>query len=318
MAEIVLGVGTSHGPQINMAPDTWQLLYDKDTTDPRIDYKALLEVAPKSLEAEITPEKWRERYGACHVALGSLRETFERAKPDVVVVLGDDQHEQFLDDNMPMFSVFYGETMPMGRRERKQVAAWQRAEEELAPKIAPEARNEVGLARHLIDALRDADFDIAASNQLKPSVGLGHAFTFFYRYFDQEAAIPMVPVAVNTFFPPNQPNPRRCYNLGRALREAIEGWKSDKRVCVIASGGLSHTIIEEDLDQQTLNALIEKDVDTLCSLPRERLIRGTSEIRNWIALAGAVEPMEMTLVDYVPCYRSPASTGCAMAFATWD
>jgi hypothetical protein len=86
----------------------------------------------------------------------------------------------------------------------------------------------------------------------------------------------------------------------------------------MASGGLSHTIIEEDLDQQVINALIEKDVDTLCALPRERLIRGTSEIRNWVSLAGAMEPVDMTLVDYVPCYRSPASTGCAMAFATWD
>jgi hypothetical protein len=318
MAEIVLGLGTSHGPQLNMPPETWQLLYDKDTTDPRIDYKALLAAAPPTLEQENTPEKWRERYEACHVALRSLKETFEQAKPDVVVVIGDDQHEQFLDNNMPMFSVFYGETMPMGHRERPNAAEWIQAEQKSSPKIAPEARNEVALARHLIDALRDADFDIAASNQITPSVGLGHAFTFFYRYFDRDATIPIVPLAVNTFFPPNQPHPRRCYALGQALRRSIESWKSDKRVAVVASGGLSHTIIEEDLDQQLINALIEKDVDALVSLPRERLIRGTSEIRNWISLAGAMEQEEMTLVDYVPCYRSPASTGCAMAFATWD
>jgi hypothetical protein len=319
MAEVVLGIGTSHGPQLNMAPDTWQLLYDKDTVDPRIDYKALLAAAPPGLDKENTPEKWRERYDACHVALRSLKDTFDRARPDVVVVIGDDQHEQFLDNNMPMFSIFYGESMPMGRKElRPNAAEWQRAEHELAPKIAPEDRNEVGLAHHLIDALRESDFDIAASNQITPSVGLGHAFTFFYRYFDTDATIPMVPLAVNTFFPPNQPTPRRCYALGKALREAIGGWKSDKRVAIVCSGGLSHTIIEEDLDQQTLNALIEKDADALCNLPRERLIRGTSEIRNWISLAGAMEEEEMTLVDYVPCYRSPASTGCAMAFATWD
>lgn len=318
MAEIVLGVGTSHGPQLTIPPEKWPLLYEKDTTDPRIDYRALLAAAPPGLEKEITPEKWRERYDACQDALRALRERLERAAPDAVVVIGDDQHEQFLDDNMPMFSVFYGETMPMGRRERPDAAEWQRAERQTAPKIAPEARTEVALARHLIDALRDADFDIAASNQLKPSVGLGHAFTFFYRSFDPEASVPMVPLAVNTFFPPNQPTPRRCYALGRALRRAIESWKTDRRVVVMASGGLSHTIIEEDLDQQVINALLEKDVDTLCTLPPGRLVRGTSEIRNWIALAGAMEPMEMTLIDYVPCYRSPASTGCAMAFATWD
>jgi 3-O-methylgallate 3,4-dioxygenase len=45
---------------------------------------------------------------------------------------------------------------------------------------------------------------------------------------------------------------------------------------------------------------------------------GTSEIRNWIATAGAVEHLDMKLIDYVPCYRSPAGTGCAMGFAEWS
>ena len=53
------------------------------------------------------------------------------------------------------------------------------------------------------------------------------------------------------------------------------------------------------------------------SLPRQKLRGGTSEILNWVALAGAVEPMQMKLVDYVPSYRSPAATGCGMAFAYW-
>jgi hypothetical protein len=321
MAQIVLGVGTSHGPQITMPPETWQLLYDKDTTDSRIDYKALLVKAQaegRDLTPELTPEKWRERYEACHVALGSLRRKLTAAAPDVMVVVGDDQHEQFLDDNMPMFSVFYGPTLSMHRRERQSTSGWQQAEALAHPAIPPEVAAEPALAGHLIDALREADFDVACSNKLNEKVGLGHAFTFVYRYLDPEARIPMVPVAVNTFFPPNQPTPRRCYALGRALRSAIEGWQSDSRVAVIASGGLSHTILEEDLDRAVLDALAEKDVDALCSLPADRLTRGTSEIRNWVTLAGVMEPESMTLIDYVPCYRTPASTGCAMAFAYWE
>ena len=55
----------------------------------------------------------------------------------------------------------------------------------------------------------------------------------------------------------------------------------------------------------------------LTSIPKERLNSGNSEIRNWIATAGAVEHLKMQLIDYVPCYRSPAGTGCAMGFAQW-
>ena len=110
----------------------------------------------------------------------------------------------------------------------------------------------------------------------------------------------MVPVMVNTYFPPNQPTPGRCYDLGRCIREAIESWDSDARVAVMASGGLSHFVVDEDIDRRTLKALAEKDADGLRSLPREKLRSGTSEILNWVALGGAAEPMDMTLVDYVP------------------
>jgi 3-O-methylgallate 3,4-dioxygenase len=62
----------------------------------------------------------------------------------------------------------------------------------------------------------------------------------------------------------------------------------------------------------------ENDADTLSALPRERLNAGTSETRNWLVVSGAAEELDMDLFDYVPCYRSPAGTGCAMAFAKWS
>lgn len=317
MAQVVLGLGTSHGPQLNIPPNLWELLHDKDKTDSRIDYQALLKVAP-NLEQEITPQKYEERFEACHVAMKGLRKKLDAASPDVIVVIGDDQHEQFLDDNMPMFSVFCGSSMPIVKRRRPSAPAWIQAEEEGTLHMPDQPPAEPALAGHLIDYLRNGEFDIASSNQLKPDVGLGHAFSFLYRYIHPEAEIPMVPVMVNTFFPPNQPTPRRCYALGRALRAAIESWDTDKRVAVMASGGLSHTILEEDLDRAVLKALQEKDGEALSSLPMQRLTRGTSEIRNWITIGAAFEREDMNLIDYIPCYRSPASTGCAMAFAYWE
>ncbi len=90
------------------------------------------------------------------------------------------------------------------------------------------------------------------------------------------------------------------------------------RVGIIASGGLSHVIIDEEVDSDTLEGLKNKDKKKLFSLPVEKLVLGTSEIRNWKVAGGAMEPMDMKLIDYVPCYRSEAGTGCAMGFAQWE
>jgi 3-O-methylgallate 3,4-dioxygenase len=123
---------------------------------------------------------------------------------------------------------------------------------------------------------------------------------------------------VNTYYPPNQPTPKRCYELGRAVRRAVESWDSSKRVAVLASGGLSHVVIDEELDRITIDALREKNFPALWRLPREKLRGGTSEILNWVALAGVTEPMELRYLEYVTTYRSPAATGCGMGFAYWQ
>ena len=90
------------------------------------------------------------------------------------------------------------------------------------------------------------------------------------------------------------------------------------RVGVLGSGGLSHFVVDEALDRHVLEILAKRDADAVAALPLEQLNSGNSEIRNWIAAAGALEGLTMRLVDYVPCYRSEAGTGCGMAFAVWD
>jgi hypothetical protein len=158
---------------------------------------------------------------------------------------------------------------------------------------------------------------VAHSHKLKPGEGMGHAFSFVYGRLLNGKTIPTVPIMVNTYYPPNQPTPKRCFDLGRAVRAAIETWPNDARVAVIGSGGLSHFVIDEELDHQILKAMQARDAEALSGLPQRRLNSGTSEVRNWISTAGAVEHLGMTLIDYVPCYRSPAGTGCAMGFAEW-
>src|SRR5581483_3856857 len=311
MAEIVVGIATPHAPQLRLPLEGWYALREKDETDRRINYADLLKRAKPDMDSELADARLRERYDACQTSLKQLSQVLAEAVPDVLVVVGDDQHEQFHDELMPMFCVYRGESVAVTRRghnARSGSGMWNAARLDEIQEAIAERLNvwgdhpcEPALAEHLIDRLRDDGFDIACSNQLKKEVGLGHAFTFLYEFMLPNGDVPMVPFMINTFFPPNQPTPARCYALGQRLREAIESWESDKRVAVVASGGLSHTILDEEIDHATLDGVMEKDADALRNLPRERLNLGTSEIRNWITVAGAMEPMDVHLIgDYIP------------------
>ena len=95
---------------------------------------------------------------------------------------------------------------------------------------------------------------------------------------------------------------------------------SGRKVAVIGSGGFSHFVIDEEIDRTVLAALEAGDFDRLTAIPENLFQSGTSEIKNWMPLAAIMAGcgLEMTLVDYVPCYRSAAGTGNAMAFAYWS
>jgi 3-O-methylgallate 3,4-dioxygenase len=67
-----------------------------------------------------------------------------------------------------------------------------------------------------------------------------------------------------------------------------------------------------------LDACKRKDAEALCGIPVAKLNSGSSEIRNWITVAGASEHLDTQWQEYIPCYRSAAGTGCGMGFAVWQ
>ena len=151
-------------------------------------------------------------------------------------------------------------------------------------------------------------------------IGVGHAVQFIYRRILRDRPVPLVPIFLNTFYPPNQPAPKRCFDFGRSIGRAIASWDSNKRVAICASGGLSHFVIDEEFDHRIIAALRTNDAAALLSEPSVLFQSGTSEVKNWITAAGILSEtkLRMKLLDYVPCYRSEAGTGNAMAFAVWE
>ncbi len=219
---------------------------------------------------------------------------------------------------MPTLAVYWGES----------VECIPKPEEELPPSLRPARwanygeRREVyrcvpDLGRHIVEQMMLERFDVAQLRQQPAERSIGHAFNFVKIRIMRDHQAPMLPIMVNTYFPPNQPTAGRCYAFGKALRRAIESFEGKLRVAVVASGGLSHFVIDEELDHRVLDAFRSRDEARITSLPQEELVSGTSEIRNWIVVAGATEHLSLELLDYVPTYRSPAGTGCGMGFARW-
>ncbi len=328
MAKIVLGVGSSHSPTLLMEPEAWlaraghddvkiHALYDLQGR--HVSYDELLAKAPSGIDAEIDMAVLRQRHAANQAAVQRTAKILADAEADVLVIIGDDHKEVFLEDNMPSLSVYWGETipyLPQGMMKWKydpnlKDSLWYPQEEKDYPVAS-------ALARRLIGQLMDADFDVAHSHHMRPGQGMSHSFGYVYYKMMPRPVLPIVPISINTYYPPNQITPRRAYRLGRQLRACIEAWPEDIRVAVIATGGLSHFVVDEEFDRSFLALIARGDEAGHAALPLEKLQSGNSEFRCWSALAGAVESMKMDLVDYIPCYRSPAGTGCAMAFATWS
>jgi 3-O-methylgallate 3,4-dioxygenase len=287
----------SHAPQLMISPDQWGVLHSREW-DP-------LPVR-RDLERE-TLEVKRTKWDRCHLAISFLRERLKAFAPDTILVVGDDQHENILDDNTSAFTIYVGE----------EVEASTSLRYFNEPKSANRTRYEVNanLAESLVLDLMEAGFDPAYSRRTRYEGGLGHAFARVLKFLMPEPFCPVVPVMVNTYYPP-APSARRCVHFGEALASSLARYGGSERVVVIGSGGLSHTKIDLELDRDFLQAIQENDRGRLEAMPGAALVEGTSEIRNWIATAAASN-CAATVVDYVPLYRTATGVGCAMGFAYW-
>ncbi len=329
MADIVLAIGTSHSPLLNSPAEDYPKHAAIDASGRKLidknghpcTYGELLANADPSIKQQIEPQVLEQRSARCTENIARLSKELADAKLDALIIIGDDQHEQFFDDNMPAILIYWGEKIENNPLHMDEDAPqfWRKARSQYHE--TAQSRDypvDARLGLHLIEKLIDQGFDISQSRRLAREHGEGHAFGFVHRrMMDDDHILPIVPVALNTYFPPNQPRPRRCYELGKAIRAAVRSANGSERVGILASGGLSHFTVDEELDRSVLDACKRNDGEALFSIPVEKLNSGSSEIRNWITVAGAASHLKSDWQEYIPCYRSAAGTGCGMGFALW-
>lgn len=321
MSDIVIAAASSHGPSIQNPVENWAKYAEKDARDPRFNYQRLLETARPGLEKEIVFAVQQERHAATRRALALAGEKLVAARPDVVVVVSN-AHAIRPTDPRPVFGILRAETFDI--REATGVS--------FDPGVAGvgtdassgggDLRTMPGhpaLANHLLEGLIRSGFDIASLDALPEGAVLDEAFSFCYKWLFGNRAIPIVPFFLSRDLP-NQPTANRCVELGLALREQILSAPFPLRVGIVASGGLSHQVVDEELDRLVVDSLVAGDIERLRGIETARIngAPGTPEVLNWLAVGAAMSPLRMTLLEYQPCYRSLAGTGHGVGIAVWE
>jgi hypothetical protein len=226
------------------------------------------------------------------------------AAPDVALIISAEHVNTFFIDNMPafcigMFDAFAG---PAEAKARDFGIPFHRV------------RSNYRFARYLVERGLDEGVDWAVTENWE----LDHGFMVPLSRLDPDGRCPMVPIFINCAAPP-LPSPRRCYAVGGWLAGAIERWDAGRRVAVIATGGLSHSVgsalqgfIDPDFDRRFLDDFCAGHGEALAALSdREIEATGTAtaEIRSWIMLAGAFAGRTAECLMYEPIRGF--ETGCA-------
>jgi aromatic ring-opening dioxygenase catalytic subunit (LigB family) len=233
------------------------------------------------------PQDQRDRFFG---ALSSLRALVVERRVDAIVLVSNEHFTNFFYDNFPPVCIGVGESF-FGP-----VEPWLKIEQGRIPGHAD-------LADHVLRATMADGAEMAFSHRLK----LDHGMVTVYRQLSLEGRMPLVPIIQNCAVSP-MPSLRRCYDLGVALRRAVESYPADLNVAILGAGGLSHWVghprvgdIDDVFDRWFLERLAAGDIDELCSIPDAELElagNGAHEIRSWLTAAGAAAPDRATILAY--------------------
>lgn len=330
MSRIVLGIGTSHSPLLAIPPAMWAARGRDDerrTAIPLVDgrivsYPALLEEGAGRYAPFATQAVFERQFEAAQRELDRLAQALVLAAPDLIVIIGDDQEELFGPGHTPAVALYGGDeivTHPKNELSATLPAWYRTANAGYLMDRVHRHPAAPALATLLVEAMIDRGIDLGLASQVQDPAkhGFGHAFGFVIHRLLRGAPTPVIPMMINTYFPPNVPRPARCWEIGEALGAAIAALPGDLRICIVASGGLTHFATDADFDRRVLQALTESDERWLREIAPHALRSGNSEILNWIAAAGALRDLVPDPYSYLPVYRTPAGTGIGLGFMVW-
>lgn len=311
MGKIIAGMASSHAYAL-INPTGW----DKMRQRTRANYKRRYGTEPPDHPkvAEETLEQNQIRYARVDSAFNMFREKLKEKKPDAIIIVGDDQDENFTDQNVPQFATYIGDdvfTTSRGEGGSRVRGTKYPCHSELS--------------RCLLDGFIERDFDMASCASFPNSELLSHAHCQIMDRVDPDANIPVVIIFVNAIHIP-APSPARCYRLGQAIKEIVAGRPSGERVAVYASGGLSHFTagypwthykgpytlgsISEDFDRRAVQLMAQGKGEQLARLTSDDLLEhGDIEMRSWIILLGAVGAVPAKVINYEPFYRGVTGMG---------
>src|ERR1700744_1140429 len=278
MAKIVLGIGSSHGPLLSTPPEQWDLRAQADRENKKHwfrgktwDYETLLRERAPGFAAEVTVEWRRDRYLQGHPGMGVRGGKFGEAAPEAVVIVGNDQREFFDEGLTPAITVYRGAQIKnLQHLPDNNPPGINIAEPGNSPLEGASYHGATALADPILDSLAGENFDPAQSDstpKAAPRGGIPHAYGFLYHSILGDTPPPSVPIILNVHFPHNVPKNRRCLDLGHALHRAIRNFDGVGRVAVMASGGLTHFVIDEELDRKILAAMKDGNERALEEIP---------------------------------------------------
>jgi protocatechuate 4,5-dioxygenase beta chain len=227
------------------------------------------------------------------------KEWIAEVKPDVCIVVYNDHASAFSMDIVPTFALGCAAEFPP-------------ADEGWGPRPVPVVKGHPELAAHIAQSVILDEFDLTIVNKMEVDHGLTVPLNLMFGQPDAWPC-PIIPLAVNVvLFPP--PTGKRCFNLGAAIRKAVESYPEDLRVVIFGTGGMSHQIsgpraglINSKFDKAFLDGLAG-DPSDIVKMPHIKYMREAGaegiEMVMWLVMRGALDKKVNEIYRF---YTVPAS-----------
>ena len=271
---LVSALAASHAPNILLEPGAeWE------------DFMNLhYSMAPQGSATRPTLEQQKKLRKDAEDAFAVLRADMEQAKPDVLIVVANDQFVNFFWNNIPTFFVTIADEVK-GQFTRHKF----------------HYRNHKDLGRAIVRGGMQKGIDFSFGEHIE----LQHTQVVPLYFLLREPKIPILPIYVNTWVDP-APSPRRCYKVGEVIRDVAD--HTNERVAILATGGLSHFPgsprigeIDTQFDHRLLEVMREGKGRRLVDYSMEELLQaGDTEFLNWMVVLGTVGDARASYTSYMP------------------